>query len=129
MARRWRKVRTRGSKASGRNVSPEWVEAELVGQAAIAQAALFGEARPWNVAVIVPAGRAFDAASLQSSVDAVNATLPDYAKVSHWILATDAFTTTNGLLTANGRNRREAIWNRYAEAVDRVYGDAQVRLA
>ena len=40
----------------GRNVSPEWVERELTLHPAIAQAAVFGEARPWNVAVIVPRG-------------------------------------------------------------------------
>ncbi len=38
----------------GRNVAPEWVERELTLHPAIAQAAVFGEARPWNVAVIVP---------------------------------------------------------------------------
>ena len=37
----------------GRNVSPEWVERELQMSPYIAQAALFGEARPWNVAIIV----------------------------------------------------------------------------
>jgi len=40
----------------GRNVSPEWVESELTLHPAIAQAAVFGEARPWNVAVIVLRG-------------------------------------------------------------------------
>ncbi len=38
----------------GRNVAPEWIERELTLSPAIAQAAVFGEARPWNVAVIWP---------------------------------------------------------------------------
>ena len=41
----------------GRNVAPEWVEGELVAQTGIAQAAIFGESRPFNSAVIVPAQR------------------------------------------------------------------------
>ena len=40
--------------AYGRNVNPEWVEAELAQQAPIAQAWLHGEARAENVAVLVP---------------------------------------------------------------------------
>ncbi|MEK9826188.1 MAG: AMP-binding protein, partial [Methylotenera sp.] len=36
----------------GRNVAPEWVERELKISPFIAQAALYGEAKPWNVAVI-----------------------------------------------------------------------------
>jgi long-subunit acyl-CoA synthetase (AMP-forming) len=38
----------------GRNIAPEWVECELLQDPAIAQAAVFGEARPWNAAVLVP---------------------------------------------------------------------------
>lgn len=105
----------------GRNVSPDWLEAGLVAQTPIAQAAVFGEARPWNTAVIVPAATAVRRVSLQSSIDAVNRTLPDYARVDQWILAAEPFTLANGLLTQNGRNRREAIWNRYAERINAVY--------
>ncbi|HEX6266191.1 MAG TPA: AMP-binding protein, partial [Burkholderiales bacterium] len=39
----------------GRNVSPEWPEAELLAGGAIAQAAVFGEARPQLCALVVPA--------------------------------------------------------------------------
>ena len=38
----------------GRNVAPEWPEAELTAGGALAQAAVFGEARPHLCAVIVP---------------------------------------------------------------------------
>ena len=38
----------------GRNVSPEWPEAELLAGTSIAQAAVFGDARPALCAVIVP---------------------------------------------------------------------------
>ena len=40
--------------AYGRNVNPEWVAAELVQQAPIAQAWLYGEALADNLAVLVP---------------------------------------------------------------------------
>jgi long-subunit acyl-CoA synthetase (AMP-forming) len=106
----------------GRNVSPEWVEAELVRERPIAQAALFGEGRPWNVAVLVPTpGVGPD--QIQNAVERVNADLPDYARVGAWLRADEPFTPANGLLTMNGRNRREAIGNRYRWRIDACYDD------
>jgi long-subunit acyl-CoA synthetase (AMP-forming) len=89
-------------------------------EAPIAQAALFGEARPWNVAVIVPAAGG-DLAAIQAAIDTANRRLPDYARVGDWFMADEPFTPANGLLTANGRNRRAAIWRRYRWQLDALY--------
>jgi long-subunit acyl-CoA synthetase (AMP-forming) len=106
----------------GRNVSPEWVESELCDEAAIAQAAVFGEARPWNVAVIVPApGAARE--RIQAAIAAANRRLPDYARVAGWRIANEPFTAANGELTANGRNRRTAILRRYRRELDALYDE------
>lgn len=107
----------------GRNVSPDWVEAELTRAAPIVQAAVFGESRPWNVAVVVPSRMDAGPRDIQRAVDAVNAELPDYARVHEWIRADEPFTTMNGLATSNGRNRRAAIWNRYGARIDACYCD------
>ncbi|HET8696844.1 MAG TPA: hypothetical protein VFO94_05125, partial [Gammaproteobacteria bacterium] len=107
----------------GRNVSPDWVEAELTRAPPIAQAALFGEGRPWNVAVIVPSSADACVHDIQCAVDAVNADLPDYARAHDWIRADEPFTAANGLLTPNGRNRRTSIWVRYGSRVDHCYYD------
>jgi long-subunit acyl-CoA synthetase (AMP-forming) len=104
--------------AYGRNVNPEWVEAELVQQAPIAQAWLHGEALPANVAVLVPRRDGLPDGALQAAVDAVNADLPDYARVHHWLRADTAFTPVNGLATANGRLRRAALLERYRSAIE-----------
>lgn len=103
--------------AFGRNVNPEWVEAELVQQAPIAQAWLYGEALPANVAVLVARGGADDA-QLQAAVERVNAGLPDYARVHHWLRAAQPFAEANGLATANGRLRRAALFQHYRQAID-----------
>ncbi|HSD62079.1 MAG TPA: AMP-binding protein, partial [Burkholderiales bacterium] len=92
----------------GRNVAPEWVERELTLHPAIAQAALFGEGRPWNVAVIVPRG-VLEPEAIERAIAEANAELPDYAQVRAWLLADASFTPDNGQLTINGRLKREAI--------------------
>ena len=105
--------------AYGRNVSPEWVESELVLHPAIAQVAVFGEARPYNVAVIVPRTR--DPVMVQAALDAVNRDLPDYARINRWILASQPFASTNDQLTPNGRLRRAAIAAAYRQSIESLY--------
>ncbi len=104
----------------GRNVSPEWIERELSLSAHMMQAAMFGEAKPWNVAVIVARPQSSQA-QVQASIDALNATLPDYARVARWIAADAPFTPANQQRTANGRLHRDAIWRHYAARIEALY--------
>jgi long-subunit acyl-CoA synthetase (AMP-forming) len=101
----------------GRNVSPEWPEAELAAEPVIAQAAVFGEAEPQARAVLVPAAAGVDDAALAAAVRRANRRLPDYARIARWVRAAGPFTPANGLATANGRPRREAIHALHAAAL------------
>ena len=101
----------------GRNVAPEWPEAELLAGGALAQAAVFGEGRPQLCAVLVAAPASSDAA-IAAQVGAANARLPDYARIAQWVRAESPFAPQNGLATANGRVRRDAVWERYRERFD-----------
>jgi len=105
--------------AFGRNVAPEWVECELTAQGSIAQAAVFGEARPWNAAIIVP--RLNDPAHIEADIRKANDRLPDYARIGRWLLASEAFLPQNGMMTPNGRLRREQILATYADRLERLY--------
>ncbi|MDB5972549.1 MAG: Long-chain-fatty-acid--CoA ligase FadD15 [Hydrocarboniphaga sp.] len=102
----------------GRNVSPDWVERELCLHPAIAQAAVFGEAAPFNVAVIVARAPGIDAA-----IAAVNRELPDYARIRKWIAASAPFTPANDQGTANSRLRRAQIRAAYASQIESLYQD------
>ncbi len=104
----------------GRNVAPEWVERELSTHGAIAQAAVFGEARPFNVALVVPRGECSDT-EIQQAVDSANRQLPDYARISHWLRANEPFSISNQQYTATGRPRREAIWSAYQTIIETCY--------
>ncbi len=106
--------------AFGRNVSPEWVERELAIEPAIAQCCVFGEAQPFNVALIVARNNA-DAEAVQQAVESANARLPDYARVSRWIAADEPFSVANGLWTGTGRPRRGQIFETYAERIRSLY--------
>lgn len=93
----------------GRNVNPEWVEAELTQRRHIAQAFVYGEALPRNHALLWPHRPDCTDTELAAAVAEANETLPDYAQIHLWTRLPQPFTTANGLLTANGRPRRDAI--------------------
>lgn len=97
----------------GRNVNPEWVEAELTQPGIIGQAFVQGEAMPCNVALLWPLDPTCSDQALDTAVAQANVGLPDYARIHHWVRLLQPFTAANGLLTANGRLRRTAIVAQY----------------
>jgi len=99
--------------AYGRNVNPEWPESELSRFAEITQAVVFGEARESNVAIIQPAAAGIPDTAIDACVAAANELLPDYARIHQWLRSDAAFDTANGLLTATGKPRRDAVWTHY----------------
>lgn len=106
----------------GRNVSPEWVETALLNSPYIAQVCIFGEAKPWNIALLVPQANASDLLINQSIAD-INQQLPDYARITKWI-AVDAFSHANQQLTLNGRLKRQVIYQAYHEAINHLYKES-----
>jgi long-chain acyl-CoA synthetase len=104
----------------GRNVSPEWVERELTSCDEILQACLFGEAKPWNTAIIVPSEDA-TFAQIEATITNINTTLPDYARVTEWLPAFAPFSIQNQQLTANGRLKRDIIWKAYQQQINVLY--------
>lgn len=107
----------------GRNVSPEWVERELTSSPYIAQACLFGEAKPWNTALIVPQTHA-NTAQINAAIATINQQLPDYASISQWLPAAAPFSIANQQLTPNGRLKRDIIWQHYQTDINALYQDS-----
>jgi long-chain acyl-CoA synthetase len=99
----------------GRNITPEWIESVLLQDPAIGQAIVTGEGRPHPVAVIAPPAATVPDGAIAQAIERANRSLPDYAAVRGWVRADAPFTFAAGLLTANGRPRRNAILARYAE--------------
>ncbi|MND63936.1 Long-chain-fatty-acid--CoA ligase FadD15 [compost metagenome] len=97
----------------GRNVNPDWVEAELTQRGVIAQAFVHGEGLPGNLALLWPLDPACTDQALADAVASANSSLPDYARIKAWHRLERPFSTADGLLTANGRPRREAILAHY----------------
>jgi len=99
--------------AFGRNFSPEWVEAEAQLCPAIARIVVFGDGQPANVALIQPLpGKEAD---LPRQIAGLNQRLPDYARLHHWLPV--VLDQHPGLLTANGRPRRNEIYQHFSRQI------------
>jgi len=92
----------------GRNISPEWLESELVQALGARQAVVFGDGEPHPMALItLTDSRSPDA--LTQALNQLNGRLPDYARLSAVYIRRQLLTPENGYLTANGRPVRARI--------------------
>ena len=104
---------------SGHNIAPEPIEEELFRAVSGAQQVmLVGNGRSFLAALITGA---VNGTELDSQLERVNAPLPHYRKIRKYHLAPELFTIENGLLTANGKLRRDAIAARYSADIERMY--------
>lgn len=101
----------------GRNVNPEWIEAELTQNGVLLQAFVHGEGLQQNLALLWPLDPTCSDQTLDSAIHQCNALLPDYARIHRWARLPEPFSPSNGLLTPNGRPRREAILEQYRETL------------
>lgn len=112
----------------GRNVSPEWAEAELLAQPAVMQAVVCGDGWP-GLGALITAGEGVGDAALERAVEAANAALPDYARVAGW-LRVPRFSREDGFLSAAGGLCRQHIVQHYLEELESQmnHGDFYERL-
>ena len=110
----------------GDNVSPQRVEGMLTLQAEIAQAMVFGDRKPYLVALLVPEAEYANKSDLQQrlskAVDKVNADLSVIERIRRFIIADEPFTTDNEMLTPSLKIRRHVIKKVYDEKLDALYG-------
>ena len=59
--------------------------------------------------------------AVQAAIDTINPDLPHYRQIRNLKILPDAFTSENGLLTANGKLKRDAIAKRYDAEINAMY--------
>jgi len=129
--------------SGGDNISPARLESKLTLQSELAQAMIYGDKRPYLVAVIVPEetfveewasanGKTANLSVLcddegfrkavAAVVERVNQDLAQIEKVRRFVVAKEAFTTDNGMMTPTLKIRRHKIREAYYERLDALYG-------
>lgn len=95
----------------GRNISPEWLESELLQALGVHQALVFGDGETRPRALIYQLSGHYQGSTQQlaSACRALNDRLPDYARLSELYLLHAPLSVNRGHLTANGRMVRQRI--------------------
>jgi long-chain acyl-CoA synthetase len=104
---------------SGHNIAPEPIEEKIARLLPAAQqVVVIGNGRGYLCALV---SGAIEPAAVQAALDAVNPELPHYRQIRNFTIIRDVFAPENGLLTANGKLRRDAINARYASEINAMY--------
>jgi long-chain acyl-CoA synthetase len=104
---------------SGHNVAPEPIEEMLLPRLPGAQqVVIVGNGRGYLSAIVTGD---VTAERVQRALDEVNSGLPHYRQVRTYHLHPQPFSIDNGLLTANGKLKRDAIAERLSSAIEEMY--------
>ncbi len=108
---------------SGHNIAPEPIEEEVLRNLPGAQqVVLVGNGRGYLSAVVTGD---VTRERVQAALDAVNSGLPHYKQVRAFYIYTQPFSIENGLLTANGKLKRDLIAARLKDEIEEMYGVKQ----
>jgi long-chain acyl-CoA synthetase len=104
---------------SGHNIAPEPIEDKILQELPDAnQVVLVGNGRGYLAALVT--GKV-SGEKTQAALDVVNPGLPHYKQVRAFHLVEEAFTIESGLLTANGKLKRDLIAERFRKEIDAMY--------
>lgn len=92
----------------GRNISPEWLESELVQAVGARQALVFGDGEPRPRALIT-VSHDQPPEPIARALSALNDRLPDYARLAVVYVREQLLSQAEGHITANGRPVRSRI--------------------
>jgi len=113
--------------ASGHNIAPEPIEDNILRELPGAtQVVVVGNARGYLAALVT--GKV-TAEKTQAVLDLANQALPHYKQVRAFRLLEEAFTIESGLLTANGKLKRDVIAERFRNEIDAMYEAAKNQTA
>jgi len=106
---------------SGHNVAPEPIEEELANLLPGAQVMIVGNGHSYLVALIASANSAVNREQANAAIETTNARLPHYRQIRAFHLADEPFTVESGMLTANGKLKRDAIAAHFRSQIEEMY--------
>lgn len=128
--------------ANGKYVVPTPIEDKLTLSPLFASAMVYGDNRPFNVALIVPDREALSewAAAqgiegderalisnpdvrelMDAEVDSMNKQLKGYERIKGHVLVAEDFTPENGMLTPTLKVKRRVVLDHYRDQIERLY--------
>jgi len=108
---------------SGHKISPEPIESAIAKHLPEAQqVVVVGNGRGYLTAIVT--GNV-SSDKVQSALDVVNPELPHYKQVRAFVLHQEAFSIESGMLTVNGKLKRDVIAAKLKDEIEELYGVRQ----
>ncbi|MBV8475993.1 MAG: AMP-binding protein [Acidobacteria bacterium] len=107
---------------SGHNIAPEPIEDKLVELAGAQQVVVVGNGRGYLAAILTGD---LSTEKVQEAIDRLNARLPHYKQVRAFHIRREPFSVDNGLLTSNGKLKRDLIAALLQQDIDGLYKGKQ----
>jgi long-chain acyl-CoA synthetase len=115
---------------NGKYVVPSLLEERLKVSPAIANVMIYGDNKPYNVALVVPSGgplesadeRARIKARLEAEIALLSSDFKRYERVRSIVVITEDFTQQNEMLTPSMKLRRHNILRRWRAELEGLYG-------
>ncbi len=130
---------------NGKYVVPSPIEEQLQLSGFISQTMVYGEQRPYNVAVVIPDAEylakwadenGIDSSDLgvllmdakvkelfKTELDRAQSSIKHYERVRDFVLVPDEFTPENGMLTPSLKVKRRAVMTKFGAELDALYED------
>jgi long-chain acyl-CoA synthetase len=107
--------------SSGHNVAPEALEEVLAYKIPAArQVVVIGNGRSFLSAIVTGD---VTGAEVERAIEEMNGDLPHYKRLRAFYIHAEPFTIENGLLTANGKLKRDLIAERCRERIEELYAE------
>ncbi len=108
---------------SGHKISPEPIESEIAKNLPEAQQiVVVGNGRGYLTAIVTGS---VSPEKINSALDVVNPELPHYKQVRAFVVREEAFSIESGMLTVNGKLKRDVIAARMKDEIEEMYGISQ----
>ena len=108
---------------SGHKISPETIESAIAKQLPeTQQVVVVGNGRGYLSAIVTGSVKP---EHVRAALDAVNPDLPHYKQVRAFFVREEAFSIESGMLTVNGKLKRDVIATRMKNEIEEMYGVRQ----
>jgi long-chain acyl-CoA synthetase len=108
--------------SSGKNITPSNIENRLSDHPKIEHAIVFGDDRPYLVALLVPDGD-LDEDEAQKAIDEANEEFAKIEQIKKFTIADRELSQDEGELTPTMKVKREKVYENFSEQLDGLYDD------
>ena len=108
--------------SSGKNITPANIENRLSDHPKIEHAVVFGDDRPYLIALLVPDGE-LDESEAQKAIDEANQEFAKIEQIKKFAIADRELSQEEGELTPTMKVKREQVYENFCEQINALYED------